>query len=280
MWAAGYGGTAASTATRRAAPTTPPAASMAPRSARTSASASTRCSALRWAAAAPTSTPRRGSAAAAPTCSRVGVYGRHNFGAAYVAGALAYGWQDVTTDRTVTVAGTDRLRANFNAQTFAARIEGGYRFATALMGVTPYARVAGDAGSPAGLYRVRGVGLQPVRAGFASQTENNVRSELGVRSDKSFACGQHADIARRAAWAHDSNTDRAVSPTFQSLPGCIVHGQWREARRRRRARQRRRRDEMAQRLVGRRPVRGRVLPHHRELLRQGHREVRVVRAAA
>ena len=23
----------------------------------------------------------------------------------------------------------------------------------------------------------------------------------------------------RAAWAHDSNTDRVVSPTFQSLPG-------------------------------------------------------------
>ncbi|WP_163414096.1 autotransporter domain-containing protein, partial [Escherichia coli] len=27
---------------------------------------------------------------------QAGVYGRHQFGAAYVAAALAYGWQDVT----------------------------------------------------------------------------------------------------------------------------------------------------------------------------------------
>lgn len=40
--------------------------------------------------------------------------------------ALAYGWQDVTTDRTATVAGTDRLRANFDTHTFAARAETGY----------------------------------------------------------------------------------------------------------------------------------------------------------
>ena len=50
---------------------------------------------------------------------QLGVYGRHDFGAAYIAGALAYGWQDVTTDRTVTVAGADHLRANFNTNTFA-----------------------------------------------------------------------------------------------------------------------------------------------------------------
>ena len=31
---------------------------------------------------------------------QAGIYGRHVWGAAYVSGALAYGWQDVTTDRT------------------------------------------------------------------------------------------------------------------------------------------------------------------------------------
>src|ERR1700745_281606 len=40
---------------------------------------------------------------------------RHTSGAAYVAGALAYGWQDITTNRTVTIAGVDQLRAEFNA---------------------------------------------------------------------------------------------------------------------------------------------------------------------
>eukprot|EP01035_Chromulina_nebulosa_P026972 gene26971-biopygen17312 len=49
---------------------------------------------------------------------------------------------DVTTDRTVTIAGTDRLRARFNANAWSGRAEGGYRFvAPALGGVgfTPYA---------------------------------------------------------------------------------------------------------------------------------------------
>ena len=36
---------------------------------------------------------------------QAGAFVRHTVGAAYVTGALAYGWQDVTTDRTVTVAG-------------------------------------------------------------------------------------------------------------------------------------------------------------------------------
>ncbi len=38
---------------------------------------------------------------------------RHTTGSAYVTAAAAYGWQDVTTDRMVAVAGIDQLRANF-----------------------------------------------------------------------------------------------------------------------------------------------------------------------
>ena len=63
---------------------------------------------------------------------QAGAFMRHTAGAAYVSGALAYGWQDITTDRTVTVAGFDRLRAQFNANAFSGRIEGGYRFVSAL----------------------------------------------------------------------------------------------------------------------------------------------------
>ena len=40
---------------------------------------------------------------------QAGAFIRHNVGAAYLTGALAYGWQDITTDRTVTVAGIDQL---------------------------------------------------------------------------------------------------------------------------------------------------------------------------
>ena len=61
---------------------------------------------------------------------QAGAFIRHNAGAAYLSAALAYGWQDITTDRTVTVAGIDRLRAKFNANAFSGRVEGGYRFVT------------------------------------------------------------------------------------------------------------------------------------------------------
>jgi uncharacterized protein with beta-barrel porin domain len=62
---------------------------------------------------------------------QAGLYGRHSFGAAYVAGALAYGWQDFTVDRTVSVAGMDQLRSRFDSHSFSARAEAGYRFVTA-----------------------------------------------------------------------------------------------------------------------------------------------------
>jgi uncharacterized protein with beta-barrel porin domain len=151
---------------------------------------------------------------------QVGVYGRHDFGAAYVAGALAYGWQDVTIDRTITVAGVDHLRAEFHANTFAARAETGYRFATAMMGVTPYAAVQATAFQLPNYAESAVSGSNQFALAFAAQTSTDVRSELGLRTDKSFAAGDGLLTLRsRAAWAHDSNTSRGISPTFQSLPG-------------------------------------------------------------
>jgi uncharacterized protein with beta-barrel porin domain len=73
---------------------------------------------------------------------QAGAYVRHTEGAAYVAAALAYGWQHVTTNRTVTIAGLDQLRAAFDANACSGRVEGGYRFVAPWLGgvgVTPYA---------------------------------------------------------------------------------------------------------------------------------------------
>ena len=58
---------------------------------------------------------------------QAGAFLRHTAGPAYLSAAFAYGWQDVTTDRTLTIAGIDRLNANFNANAFSGRLEGGYR---------------------------------------------------------------------------------------------------------------------------------------------------------
>ncbi len=151
---------------------------------------------------------------------QLGIYGRHTFGMAYVAGALAYSWQDVTTDRTVTVAGTDLLRGRFAANTFAARGELGYRYAASFVGVTPYGALQFvDVRLPS--YAESAVnGSNQFALSFANQSTSNLRSELGLRADTSLLMRDGVLTLRgRAAWAHDTNTNRSVTPTFQALPG-------------------------------------------------------------
>jgi uncharacterized protein with beta-barrel porin domain len=56
---------------------------------------------------------------------------------------------------------------------------------------------------------------------YSSKTTTDVRSELGLRADKAFLLRDGTFTLRgRAAWAHDSNTDRPVTATFQALPGA------------------------------------------------------------
>lgn len=161
---------------------------------------------------------------------QAGAFIKHKIGAAYISGALAYGWQDVTTDRTVTIAGIDRLRAQFNANAFSGRAEAGYRFVSpwiGRIGITPYA--AGQFTTlelPAYTEQVVS-GANTFALAHAAKSVTATRSELGLRADKSFAMQSAILTLRgRAAWAHDFNPDRAVAATFQTLPGAsfVVNG--------------------------------------------------------
>jgi autotransporter-associated beta strand protein len=159
---------------------------------------------------------------------QAGVFGRQNIGAAYLSAALGYGWHDVTTNRTVAVPGGDVLQARFRAETFSGRFEGGYRFATPFAGITPY--VAAQAISfnlPAYAEQVLG-GAGVFALNYAAQTTTATRTELGLRTDKSYAVQDGIFTLRgRAAWAHDYNNDRAVTAVFQALPGAaafVVNG--------------------------------------------------------
>ncbi|MCC8937448.1 autotransporter domain-containing protein [Bradyrhizobium sp. Arg68] len=152
---------------------------------------------------------------------QAGGFIRHNIGAAYLGGALAYGWQDITTDRIVTVAGLDRLRAEFNANAWSGRAEGGYRFVTAGFGITPYA--AGQFTTfdlPA--YMEQAIaGANTFALAYRAKSVTDSRSELGVRTDKAFAMQDGILTLRgRVAWAHDFDPDRSVLATFQTLPGA------------------------------------------------------------
>jgi outer membrane autotransporter protein len=155
---------------------------------------------------------------------------RHTVGPAYISAALAYGWQDITTDRTVTIAGVDQLRAKFNANAYSGRVEGGYRFVTPWIGgvgLTPYA--AGQFTTfdlPAYAEQVLS-GANTFALAYGSKSVTDTRSELGLRTDKSFAMQDSILTLRgRFAWAHDFNPDRSIGATFQTLPGAsfVVNG--------------------------------------------------------
>ncbi|MGL3214345.1 autotransporter domain-containing protein [Bradyrhizobium sp. BR 1433] len=158
---------------------------------------------------------------------QAGGFIRHNVGPAYITGAVAYGWQDVTTDRFVTVAGVDQLRAQFNANAWSGRVEGGYRFVTQGLGVTPYTAgqfVTFDLPTYA---EQAIVGSNIFALAYNSKSVTDTRSELGLRTDKSFAMPDGILTLRgRLAWAHDFNPDRDVAATFQTLPGAsfVVNG--------------------------------------------------------
>lgn len=161
---------------------------------------------------------------------QAGAYVRHSNGPAYISAAFAYGWQDVTTDRTVTIAGMDRLHAEFNANAWSGRLESGYRLVAPWLGgigLTPYA--AGQFTTfdlpPYAEQVLAGTGAFALAYGAKSVTDT--RSELGLRSDKSLAVSNAILTLRgRLAWAHDFNPDRAIAATFQALPGAsfVVNG--------------------------------------------------------
>src|SRR5665213_4323 len=161
---------------------------------------------------------------------QAGAFIRHNVGAAYLSGALAYGWQDVTTNRTVTVTGLDQLQARFNANAYSGRLESGYRLVAPWvggLGITPYA--AGQFTTFALPAYAEGVlsGANTFALAYAARNVTDTRSEWGLRTDKSWALTDAVLTLRgRAAWAHDFDPDRSIGATFQTLPGAsfVVNG--------------------------------------------------------
>jgi uncharacterized protein with beta-barrel porin domain len=161
---------------------------------------------------------------------QAGAFIRHTVGQAYISAALAYGWQDITTNRTVTVARTDQLRAQFNANAFSGRLEGGYRFVAPWVGgigITPYAAAQFTTFDLPAYAEQAVAGSNAFALAYNAKDVTDTRSELGVRADKSFAMPDGILTLRgRVAWAHDYDPDRSIATTFQTLPGAsfVVNG--------------------------------------------------------
>ncbi|MBR0687112.1 autotransporter domain-containing protein [Bradyrhizobium manausense] len=158
---------------------------------------------------------------------QAGAYFRHAIGPAYVTGALAYGWQDIVTDRTVTVAGADRLRAEFNANAYSGRLEGGYRVVAQGFGWTPYAATQFTTFDLPAYAEQAVAGSNQFALAYNSKSVTDTRTELGLLADKAFVQTDGiVKLRSRVAWAHDFNPGRAAGATFQTLPGAsfVVNG--------------------------------------------------------
>ena len=149
------------------------------------------------------------------------VYARQNWGAAYVMGAFGYGWQDFTLNRTVTIAGTDKLQADFNANTLAGRAEGGWRFGSAWSGMTPYAAVQIASLRLPGYSEHATSGNNTFALAYTGRTDTQTRSELGARFDHAMPLQDALLTLRgRAAWAHDYDNNNVANAAFMTLPGA------------------------------------------------------------
>jgi uncharacterized protein with beta-barrel porin domain len=95
------------------------------------------------------------------------------------------------------------------------------------MGITPYAAGQFTTFDLPAYAEQAIVGTNAFAQTYAARTVTATRSELGVRTDKSFVMTDGILTLRgRAAWAHDYNNDRFVTATFQTLPGAsfVVNG--------------------------------------------------------
>lgn len=149
-----------------------------------------------------------------------GIYGVTHQGPAYAAGALAFANNWFTTSR---MALGDQLTANFSGQSYAARLEGGYRFVVPLahnpVGIAPYAAIqAQDFHTPA--YSETDLTSGGFGLSYAAMSGTDTRSELGARFDDPTLLGAMPLVLRaRLAWAHDWVSNPALNAAFESLPG-------------------------------------------------------------
>ena len=154
-----------------------------------------------------------------------GIYGKTAFGPAYVAASLAFANHWMSTDR-ISFA-SDQLAAKFNAQSYGGRVEAGYRFASPLVAVTPYAAVNAQA-FVAPTYSEQDISGGGLGLTFAGRTATDIRGEAGARFDRLTAIDPTTLLVLRGklGYAHDWVSDPSLAAIFQALPGTnfIVNG--------------------------------------------------------
>ncbi|MBV8746702.1 MAG: autotransporter outer membrane beta-barrel domain-containing protein, partial [Xanthobacteraceae bacterium] len=160
---------------------------------------------------------------------QAGLYGSQRFGAWYLSAAAAFANYWASTTRNLTLPAIDTLNANFNAQSWGGRIEGGYRFAWGTINLAPYAAFQAQSFSTPNYSEASGSGSNQFALSYASRTGNVERGELGSWLNTLYLLQGNSVVSvfGRAAWAHDWHNTPQASATFLGLSpiaAFIVNG--------------------------------------------------------
>jgi len=151
-----------------------------------------------------------------------GIYGKYGFGAGYLSGAATYTNYWMKTDRASSPGAGDLFRANFEAESWGGRLEGGYRAGQYwAINWTPYAAIQGQSFRTPNYSETAVVGAAAGALDVTARTATAFRGEVGVRSDKVFAVdsGSQLNLFGKFAYAHDEISNPQANIAFATVGG-------------------------------------------------------------
>ena len=147
----------------------------------------------------------------------VALRGQTSFDRVYLKGGLAYGRSDITTDRTVTIAGVDRLIGETTGDSLAAHVEAGYR-----MGIlTPFVGLRGKSFKTQAYSETAASGASSYALKYDEDTTTSLRTEVGISMlwpVDPIVSGTPV-FGLRAAWTHELASNKTGSRSFLTTPG-------------------------------------------------------------
>jgi outer membrane autotransporter protein len=156
---------------------------------------------------------------------QVGVYGNKQFTSRiYGAFAAALGTSSMTTTRTLTVSGTDRLVGKADPLIASLRYETGMK----LGWITPYAAVSDTLVSLPAYTETATSGSSDFALHYEASNANTAALELGIRQSVVRPLGRNwtVTVTDRVGWSHVLAQPWSATATFDALPDSdfTVHG--------------------------------------------------------
>lgn len=138
--------------------------------------------------------------------------------------AAAVARDNLTTNRVLTISGTDDLAAKVNAVVFGGRYETGAK----LGWIAPYLALQDELFDIPGYRETTSSGAATFALNYASRATNSTDLEVGARQSTDIALGRiwTLSLSDRLAWAHDLSGRSEAQASFIALPasGFTTYG--------------------------------------------------------